>query len=532
MKAVRVTLTDRRQAQRGSVLSAVLILTAFLAILSAALVTELSSNLLVSRVLVHQVSNQATVSSAVEMTIDQLQSTPVGQPCPAPSSPSLNSLTAAAAYASCQMNPDPSSPSQVAGTGGAAFTVDGTHVVIGPGWNVNEYLVGDGSSLYEVPFGSSATNWTYDVGAALTGPPNAVIDTTGAPHLLDLVPTTANCGSSPACVQMLTESAGSPPSYQCSMSADDDVTARPQAGLRNPKEGYFGDASGKLYAYDMGFTGDADCQLSASTVVADGLPIVAGPFVFAGPSGTDEVYVVASDGSQTEIAAYTFHNGALSSTGTTNLPYGDVSGAARDSSALPARLAITYGGGQVSLAQISATFSVSLAGSTTLPSGIESAPSWCQCPGGSLIGVGGQNGTLYVLNPSLALNGSFASGSSISTSPSSDAEGDWFFGASDSRLYYVSPAMVLGGRYRLDGPIGSSAIAGLCPNGLCVYVGTAGRHAYLLLFDTRSVVITACISTSPPTCSGDNPRLWVSARIGAPGAPRTVQILGWSYYSP
>ena len=44
MKELRALLSDRRRSQRGSVLSGVLIMVAFLAIISGALMTELSTN--------------------------------------------------------------------------------------------------------------------------------------------------------------------------------------------------------------------------------------------------------------------------------------------------------------------------------------------------------------------------------------------------------------------------------------------------------------------------------------------------------
>jgi len=84
MKAIRLMLKDRRRSQRGSVLSAVLIIVAFLGILSGALMTELSGGLISSRALVSRVTREATVNSAVELAINQLQSASLGSPCPGP----------------------------------------------------------------------------------------------------------------------------------------------------------------------------------------------------------------------------------------------------------------------------------------------------------------------------------------------------------------------------------------------------------------------------------------------------------------
>src|ERR1700738_2380660 len=75
MKSLRALLKDRRRSQQGSVLGGVLIITAFLAILSGALMTELSTNFLLSTDLVNRVNTEATVSSAAAMYINQLQST-------------------------------------------------------------------------------------------------------------------------------------------------------------------------------------------------------------------------------------------------------------------------------------------------------------------------------------------------------------------------------------------------------------------------------------------------------------------------
>ncbi|HYM67279.1 MAG TPA: hypothetical protein VEW68_08320 [Patescibacteria group bacterium] len=543
MKLLRSARPDRRRSQRGSVLSGVLIITAFLAILSAALVTALSTNLLVSRNLVHRVTNEATVSSAMTLAIDQIQNTVIGQPCPAPNPINVNQINAVASYITCSTAVDSGSPgiSAVAG-GSSAFSVDGTHVVLGSsGWNVDEFLVGDAASLYELNFGASAANWKYPIGGPLTGPATAVPDTSsGAPNVIDLLPTASGCGGAPGCVRVLTEVPGQyPKPSACPMAAGGLVTSRPAACIRNSTVVFFGDSNGDLYAYTPGSSGDADCTFDDSVVIPDGLPVVAGPFVFPGPTGVDEVYVVASDGTSGELVRYAYQASGFFSLSYRDLPYAGVQGVALDGSVLPARLAIDYSGGRVTLAQISGSFAISLfAGAATLPTGIGAPPFWCQCAGANLIGVGGLNGHLYVLDTTLALHASFAGGSAITTTPTADAAGDWFFGADDGYLYEVvqprgQTAMVQAGAFGpMDGAVGSSAVAGPCSSSLCVYVGTQGRHEYLTTFDARNVVMTACISTSLPTCSGDNPRLWASVQIGAMGAPTAVRVSGWSYYSP
>jgi len=70
VKAIRAVLKDRKRSQRGSVLSGVLIITAFLAIIAGGLMTELSSSFLLSRAQLHRVDNEATVNSAVELALN------------------------------------------------------------------------------------------------------------------------------------------------------------------------------------------------------------------------------------------------------------------------------------------------------------------------------------------------------------------------------------------------------------------------------------------------------------------------------
>jgi hypothetical protein len=216
-----------------------------------------------------------------------------------------------------------------------------------------------------------------------------------------------------------------------------------------------------------------------------------------------------------------------------------VVGAAIDGTALPAHIAITYSTGDVSLEQINSNFSTVDLGHRSVTNSIAAAPSWfnSQIPGGNLFGVGGTNGNLYVLDMGVNLHAWYLlGGPSITTAPSADAAGDWFFGASDAYLHEVvqlpgQPAMVqVDAIGPLDGAAGSSAIAGACRSGLlCVYVATNQSTAYLTIFDRHTALINACIISSPSTCSGDNPRLWASLDIGATG---TVRVTGWSYYSP
>jgi len=69
LTAIRSLLGDRRRAQQGGVLSGVLIMVTFLAIIAGALMTELSTHFLISHVLVNRVGNEATVNSAMELAL-------------------------------------------------------------------------------------------------------------------------------------------------------------------------------------------------------------------------------------------------------------------------------------------------------------------------------------------------------------------------------------------------------------------------------------------------------------------------------
>src|SRR5256885_588265 len=119
MKALRELLNDRRRAQRGSVLSAALIMVAFLAIVSGALMTALSTNFLLSTDLVNRINAEAAVNSATELGINRLQRAPsLNSACPTPVvTPTLNGLTAVATVAHCAAVVDRSRPVHVADSG-------------------------------------------------------------------------------------------------------------------------------------------------------------------------------------------------------------------------------------------------------------------------------------------------------------------------------------------------------------------------------------------------------------------------------
>ena len=177
MKSVRELLTDGRRAQRGSVLSGVLITTAFLAIIAGALMTELSTHFLISRALVNRVANEATVSSAMEMAIDQLQTTSLESGCPASSQVTENNRSAVASKSQCLQRRITAGPASW-----SSFNVDGTRVQIG---GRDEYLVGDTSGVvYQYDFGKSTPN-RLELGGYVTGQPQAMLAYAEAKGWLD-----------------------------------------------------------------------------------------------------------------------------------------------------------------------------------------------------------------------------------------------------------------------------------------------------------------------------------------------------------
>ena len=519
--------------------------------------TELSTTLLVSRALVNKVETQATVNSAVELAFDRLQHTPLGAGCPGLSTVTLNGHTAVASYLSCAPAVDSRSPQFTRIASATPFTVDGTHVVL-PSFGRDEYLVGDvNSTLFAFNFGQSNPSWTYGVEGNLTGPPTAVAgNSSDGPTIFDLVPvsdpddnnTYPNCGQRGFCVAVLAEDPTSPPpQLACFMAANARVPDRPSAGAKNPGVVFFGDASGYVFAYDPN-----GCQLLAADSGQSGqgengqggngqggLPVVAGPVVLPGNGqGADEIYFVTSDGRSSQLVQYDYRRGALTAFATLDLPAANAIGMALERGSYPARLAITFAGGQVAVAQLRSNSGPTLLATSSVPAGISRAPYWCHCPGGDLIGVAGQNGGLYVLDTGLNLRSSYPGGGpAITTSPAADSAGDWFFGADDGYLYMAQAGgqgrMAQAGRFGFLGArVGSSASVGSCGSGICIYLAVRNGGAFLVDLDARAALITACVSTSPPACSGANPRLWARVEVGDTGSSQTVHVTGWSYYSP
>ncbi len=549
MNALRALLADRRRSQRGSVLSAVLIIVAFLAIIAGALTTEISTNLLLSTDLVNRVDTQATVNSAVELALNRLQNTPLNAPCPSlVATPPLDvspstagGQRAVASYVSCAPVVDVRSPQFVRVAASEPFTVDGTHAQL-PG--LNDYLVGDaGGTLFDYTYGDAAPRWTLGLGGSVTGSPLAMPDPSNRGQFLDLIPVSGSaCAPASFCMSVRSDDGSSaPPDPRCTMAAAAAVESQPAAGRNFPRIAFSGDSSGKLYAIDTTSRGNCDVESSLST----GDPIVAGPVVFpcqngCGASTPDEVFVLGSGAKSTQLKLFTYSSSqGLEAAGSLALPWANASGIAAEATTLPARLAITFAGGQVAVVQIDAGGNMSSAANVGLPAGIDGAPYWCHCPGSiDLIGVGARNGSLYVFDTSLNRYATYAGGPAIETAPATDAAGDWYFAADDGRLYEVQkPAsgttMVLAASFgSANAAIGSSPVIGGCPAGICVYLGSTDANAYLVTLDARDAVLTACITTAPPSCSGVNPRLWARVEVGVVGNPQEVHVDGWSYYSP
>lgn len=564
MNALRALLADRRRSQRGSVLSGVLILTAFLAIISGALMTELSTNFLLSNALVNRVGTEATVNSAMELALNQLENTPLTNGCPGaiPATPlpgplTLNGRTAAVSYVSCWPTVR-EKPNFASIASPAAFNVDGTHSVI-PGTGQDLYVIGDsGGTIYSYQFGQSTAIWSRNMQGTITGPALAMQDAAcqGGPPCPDtggaggvnadisyLVPITGGGGSgctAKACVELLGQDVPKPPDVLCHMAATATVTSRPAAGVAFPQVAYFGDSGGTLYAYDateFSCSNSGPATLMAIQTTPGKAAIIAGPIVFKN-NNRDEVYIVTSNGSTSQLLDYPYSQTGFASSPSESLtlPYPNPVGIALEKTSVPARVAVTFAGGGVAIVQIDSNYDPRFVTKTALGTGIADAPSWCSCPGGQQIGVAGVNGTLYVLDTNLNTVASSAGGSPIRTTPASDQVGEWFFGADDGYLREVQqtpgqPTLVEVAKYGSLGTVSSSVQVAGCPAGICVYLGSSS-NAYIVSLDARDAKLTACLSSTPPACSGANPRLWAQVEVGSAGGPQTVHVQGWSYYSP
>jgi hypothetical protein len=548
VKPLRAFLADGRRSQRGSVLSGVLILVAFLAIISGALMTELSTNFLLSRNLVNRVQTQATVSSAVELALNQLQAAPLNAACPVPNPLSVNGQTAVASVVSCAAVIDKGSPqtfSRIAFSN--QFWVDGTHAVL-PG--MDDYVVGDsGGRLYDYPLSwKGALRWpAFDLGGSVTGPPLVMPDPTESGSYLDLVPASGpSCGSSANCVAVVSNDA-STRSLACSIPTGI-VTGRPAMSKSFANVAYFGDTAGNVTVYTPPCGGNLCSQDPDAPGCAGGSGnylIEQGPVVLPCSGcrwATDEIYFVIANGagnSQLAWFGYSPSQGLSNRPQTWNLQWGSATGMAVEPGGT--RIVVSFQGGGVEVVQIDSNGNPTRAASTPLPQGatILGAPSWCLCPGPSnLIAVGGNNGSLYLFLPdaNMQLYASSPGGPPIRTTPTADGAGNWYFAADDGRLNEVQkaagPTMRVVASFGSAGAFRSSPVIGPCQQDICAFLASTDATTYLVDLDARDVVLTACLGTTSSGCSGANPRLWTSVEIGVAGNASVVHVQGWSYYSP
>jgi len=576
VKARRTRAADRHRSQRGSVLSSVLIIVAFMSILVGALMTELTNSFLVSRTANTRVEREATVTSAVELGIHQLQTSNVPHVCAqdvrGPWFLTLNGSPAATTQTCFAIVPD-----LAASLSASAVTVDGVHNTTA---GRDEYIAAPSSGwLNAYSFGQTSARWSVALGGSMTATLLPIVDDDGAPELM--VPESmAGSGCGGHCVASMHYSAGTP-SFHCSMPASSAVTAPPAVevsptGTRNFPDHVFFASSGAgaaLYVFDG--AADHSCGPLASAPLTGG--VIGAPLVFPGvvnvngnsSSVSDEIFVLQGDGTASVLAHWRYTE-AVDSSGvlTINLSEvaslsltpqlgGSLAGYATSAASVAAggsiTMAIAGSSGRIGLVRISEgsgpTYATSLIGATALGGGVTAPPFWCHCPGQDLVGVGSTNGVLYLLGTGLTILRSYsgaADGSpAVVSRPAADANGDWYFGAADGYTYDVEiplsgQQMFKAARFGPGGQIRSSPVIGGasdgCGLGPCMYFGSSSAGLYFVAIgNTRVIDLRACISTAAnsTTCNA-NPRLWARVEVGpaSVGGGSGVSVQGWSYYSP
>ena len=560
---------DRHRGQRGSVLSAVLIIVAFLSILVGGIMTELTNSFLISGTLVTRTQREATITSAVELGINQLQNTAVPAVCArdtrGPWFLTLNGSPSAVTETCTAIVPDVATD-----LAAGAFTVDGVRNTTA---GRDQYIAGDsGGLLSAYAFGQTGRDWAVSLGGPVTAPPLPRVDDDGVPELLVATASgVSGCGGN--CVALMHYD-GAVPSMHCTMPASSAIRSAPalEAGpfssRRFPDYVFFSGtgAGGNLYVYDA--AADHSCSQLASAPIggsAIGSPLVlSGPISSKGKTNTvsDEVFLLVNGSGGPSLEQWSYTESTDSSGTTDSLTEvgsialsGQVGASAvgYDTSAAFApvggslRMVIAGAGGGVAMVQISLSskvvYSVSPAGSTSVPGAISRSPYWCHCPGQDLIGVGSTNGTLYLLSPALALvwsySGQVDGSPAIDSVPHADANGDWYFGAADGFVYDVEipltgQQMFKAARFGPGGSIVSSPVVGGCGSGSCVYFASTTAGSYFVsIGSTRIVDLRACVSVGAgSTTCGANPRLWARVEVGAAVGGSGVQVQGWSYYSP
>jgi hypothetical protein len=576
---LRLLLGDRAARQRGSILSALLIIVAFLSILIGALMTELTSSFLISDTLVTRMQNEATVASAVELGIHQLQGSTAPPVCAqdgrGPWFLTLNGSPAAVTQACKGIVPDVAQ-----GLASGAFTVDGVHDTTA---GRDRYLVTDSAGrLRAYTFGQTAPSWSVAIGGAPTARLLPAVDS-DASNVLLIPAAIGGSGCGGHCVALFNDSGGAP-TFRCSMPASTRVTTGvaeevSASGSPNfPDYAFFSGsgAAATLYVYDA--AGDSNCgELALASL---GGAAAGPPLVFPGIANvrrnsstvSDEIFVLVSDGTRTHLQHWRYTEtvdnqgdqgnmtrslSQVSSLNLTNQLGGTAVGYAA-SSTVPAvgtnlTLAMAGSGGQMATARIAVSngpsYTLSIQAAIMLPGAVSRPPYWCHCPGQDLIGAGSTNGVLYLLSPALAVKWSYAGQAdgwpAINTTPAADSNGDWYFGAEDGYVYDVEipkigAQMVKAARFGPGGAIRSSPIVGGaadgCSPGPCMYFASSTAGSYFArLGSTRIIDLNACVSTaSGSTSCAANPRLWARLEVGSPAivGGRGVYVQGWSYYSP
>lgn len=571
MTYLRRVLRDRKAAQRGSVLSGLLIMVAFLSILIGALMTELSSAFLVSSALNGRVQREATDNSAVELGLYQLANSAVPPVCVRDNRGpwyvgSLNGNPAAVTQSCTGIVPD----ADVALPGGA-YNVNGMHEVTAVH---NGFVVGDSNGmLRSYPFGSSSAEWTIATGGAVTGPALGLPDPNDYPDIGLAVPDAdSSTGCSGHCVMLFNQRATGAPSRVCVMPSVSTVINQPAAEVAPsgspsfPSYVFFVDSDGHLYVYDG--SSDGSCAAQADLETSLGGTIVGQPLVYTGvstsKSSTDtktaDIFAVVSGPTWTNLdewqyAETTSASGttkslvAVASTGIPVDGQASVSGpSGAPSLGATVRLAVAGASGQTAFGRITVSsskqgpvYALSSSGGPGVGGPVVAAPYWCHCPGGDAIGVGSANGSFYLLDTSLNLTHDYSVGAPIRTTPTADVNGDWYVGADDGNVYDVEVPttgmqMFNAAVFPLGGAIRSAPVEGACGTGICLYFGssTAGG-AFVKIGTIRIIDLRACVTSAPSSVScSANPRLWTRAKIG-PAAlvgGSGISVQGWSYYSP
>ena len=437
----------------------------------------------------------------------------------------------------------------------------------------NSYLVASaGGALSSYAFGTTAREWSVALGGAPTASLSPLQDPARPTHVSILVPDNAarlTCLSH--CVSLYDQGLGAP-AFRCDMASAAAVGSQPAAGAHFPGYALFGDSGGTMYVYDA--SSDGSCR-PVAILAGLGGPVVGQPIVLPGTTVSrahlttvvDDIFVVTSTATTTQLAHWQLSQMTDDRIGipvylllpiaTVPVAVGGTAVESNPSSLVPVdrgviRFAVAGRTGRVALGRITATltrtgftYAMSASAAVQLAGQLTHDPYWCHCPGGDLIGVGGANGFLYLLDTSLNIvrqyDGVADGRPAINSTPVADGAGDWYFGADDGFVYDVEiPAsglqMFKAARFGPGGALRSSPVAGSCGPATCVYVASTTSGPYFAkLASTRLIELRACVTTAAAstTCAAD-PRLWARVMVGPPSVVggRGISIQGWSYYSP